>query len=166
MRTQSPWSTIASAVFLLGFALWFFHSAYAPPDSTPLHLVEGSIGIVSTTWIHHSSKVSHWSSPIVTITTADGPSIRFTAHSQKETPAVLSVANLRQGSALRAQVDASGEIWEMSANENEVVPLADTLERHHELMHRRNLVCGFMLVLGVVSGVFGYKRLQAASDLG
>ena len=124
MRTQSPWPTLALAAILLGFALWFFRTDYVPPDSTPLHLVDGSIRNVSTTWIHHSSKGGGWNAPVQTITTSNGGLIRFTAHAGDESPAVLSMGGLlEQGSALRAQVDASGEIWELSANES-IAPIS------------------------------------------
>jgi hypothetical protein len=165
MRTQSPWSTMASAVVILGFALYFFHTAYAPPDSTPLHGVEGAIANVGTTWIHHSSKSGGWNAPVVTIVVADGESIRLTAHSKNESQAVLALAGLSQGSIAQGQVDANGEIWQLSAGGNEPVKLADTLARHHQLVQTRNLACAIMLILGVGMGVFGFKRIQAANSL-
>ena len=163
MRTQSPWITLLSAALVLVMALWFFSTAYAPSDATPLHRVEGSIGSVATTWVYHSQKGGGWNAPVVSIATGDAGSIHFTAHSKDESPAVLALASLMPGTPLRAQVDASGEIWELTANEHEVVPLSDTLDRHHQLAHRRNLVCSLMLLLGVGLGVSGFKRLQARS---
>ena len=156
---------MASAVIVLGFALWFFHGAYAPPDSTPLHGVDGSITDVGTTWVHHSSKGGGWDAPVVTVAVADGGSIRMTAHSKNESSAVLSLAGLARGAAVHARVDAEGEIWQLSAGDHEVVPLADTLARHHRLARMRNGICAFMLLLGVGLGVFGFKRMQAASGI-
>ena len=168
MRSQSPWSTIIGAAAWMGFALYGFATAYAPPDTTPLQRVEGSISNVSTTWIYHSYSRGggSWNAPVVTVATSDGGSIHFTAHSRNESPAVLSLGGLTQGAMLRAQVDASGEIWELSVNDKEAVPLADTLARHHALASTRNMICGFMVLLGVGLGVFGFKRLQAGSDIG
>jgi len=165
MRIQSPWAWMATGAMVLALAWRTLHIAYAPPDSTVLHPVVGSISNISTGWIYHSYRRSYWDAPILTIVMADGATIHFTAHSKNESPAVMSLATLPHDVSVHAMVDADGEIWQLTAAENEVVALADTLARHHRLVHTRNLAFGFLLVLGVGMGVFGYKGLRAKSEL-
>ncbi|HEY2345663.1 MAG TPA: hypothetical protein VGH80_07255 [Xanthomonadaceae bacterium] len=160
MGQRSPWSTIFGSVVLVGFAMWNFATAYAPPDSTPLRSVDGTIANVITTWVHHSTKGGGWNSPVVTIVLADSQTIRFTGHSRGETPAAQPLSALRRGATANARVDATGEIWELSVEDRPVVALADTLARHHALVHTRNLICFFLLAMGLGLGAYGVRRLK------
>jgi hypothetical protein len=165
MRAQSPLSVVGSVVLMDVFSAWNYYTTYAPPDTTALHVVEGTVQSVTTTWVHHTHRhAANWDSPIVTIALGEGESIRFTAHSRDESPVARQLMDLQKGSALHAQADETGELWELSLNDQEVISLASTLARHHSRAHSRNLISGLLLFVGMILGVIGYRRMQSGDD--
>jgi len=164
MRRRSPWSTLTSAVVVIGFAIWSFLTAYAPSDTTPLSDVSGPLLDAATTWVHHHAKGGGWDSPVVTLSLEGGQAIRFVGHDRGDAPAAEPVGALQRGTALTARVDATGEIWELSAAGQPVVSLADTLARHHRLQRNRNLGSGFLLLFGLGLGAYALRRLKAGDS--
>jgi hypothetical protein len=155
MWGKSVWWAIVIAVFVLFKVMLHLHTSYAPPpDSTPLHVVAGPIAKVDTTWTNHRNVGSSgpygrsWSLPSITITLASGQSIRFIAHSEIDLPATQSLLRLRDDSTVRAQVDASGETWQLSNNGVELLAWSDTVSRHHQERDERAHTTGSLLMFG------------------
>jgi hypothetical protein len=172
MRAQSPVSVVGSVVLMAVFSAWNYYTTYAPPDTTPLHVVEGTVHSVATTWARQAHRhAADWNSPIVTIAVGDGESIRFTgesirftAHSRDESPVAQRVMDLQKGSALHAQADETGELWELNLIDQEVFSLTSTLARHHRLAHSRNLISGLLLFVRMILGAIGYRRMHSGYD--
>lgn len=155
MQGKSVWWVIVIALLVLFKVTLHLHTFYVPPpDSTPLHVVAGPIANVVTTWTTHRNVGSSghngrsWSLPSITITLASGQFIRFIAHSEIDLPAAQSLLLLRDDSAVRAQVDASGEAWQLSNNGVELLAWSDTVSRHHQEREERDHVTSSLLIFG------------------
>lgn len=170
---KSPSSVLVCGATCLLFAFWNHLTTYAPADSTPRHTVEGVLASTKTAFDHHATRLqlvttpfnrNGWDAMVVTLNLQDGTPIHYTEHAREEQHTAYPMSVLPKGAAIQAQVDAKGEIWQLTANDREVLSLSDTLERHRKVRHWRNMTNGILLLLGSGLLGFGVMRLKSRSN--
>lgn len=170
---KSPSSVLVCGAVCLLFAFWNQLTTYAPSDSTPRHTVEGVLASTQTTRDFHSTRPHLFRSPIgrngwdaatVTLNLQDGKPIHYTEHERKEQHTAYPMSVLPKGTSIQAQVDADGQIWQLTANDREILSLSDTLARHRTIRHWRNMTNAILVLLGIGLLGFGVLRMKSASD--
>jgi hypothetical protein len=111
-----------------------------PSDSTPLHIVQGEVAISELLRTYHYR--SGWQYHNV-FHMKSGETLQY------HFPPDLHPLPIPDGAQVTAQVDQSGEIWEVRVDDNEILPLSATLQLHREVAKTMRELAVFVLILGL-----------------